>query len=141
MNRLFQAVSKQTEGLPFAFWILWLSILLDWTGKFVSIFLAFYLAEALKLEAGTVTILIALTGIASIPAPMIGGILADRVGHKQMVITGYVLTACSLIFLSSVGDVISLKRIFNIRLFELLLVLRCIFLVLKHLYLLLSITL
>lgn len=90
---------NRIPDLPSDFWFLFASILLDWMGKFTAIFLTLYLAEDQGLELTEITLIVTLHGAASVPAPMIGGILADRLGRHRTTYLGYWLTAPSLLLL------------------------------------------
>lgn len=92
-------VRHRLPDLPSDFWFLFASVLLDWMGKFIAIFLTLYLAEDQGLSVAEITLIVTLHGAASVPAPMIGGFLADRLGRHRTTYLGYWLTGCSLLLL------------------------------------------
>ncbi|MCI0713511.1 MAG: MFS transporter [Chloroflexi bacterium] len=96
---MISLVRNRIPDLPSDFWFLFASVLLDWMGKFIAIFLTLYLAEDQGLELAEITLIVTLHGAASVPAPMIGGILADRLGRHRTTYLGYWLTALSLLLL------------------------------------------
>ncbi len=96
------AVLTQTVEFPFAFWVLWGSILLDGLGKFVVTFLGLYLVKDRHFSIEQTTLIISAFGLASIPSALLGGILSDKLGHRNTVILGFFGAALAITLLGMV---------------------------------------
>ncbi len=70
----------------------------------VSVFVPLYLALSLRLDALTVTGMYTLFLAGSVPGPLIAGWIADRVGHRRVLVTTYVLAVVSLAVLLAAGS-------------------------------------
>jgi MFS family permease len=97
-----QAVLTKTGEFPFAYWVLWGSILLDGLGKFVITFLGLYLVKDRQFSIEQTTLIISAYGLASIPSALLGGVLSDKIGHRNTVIVGFWGAALTLSLLGMV---------------------------------------
>lgn len=62
----------------------------------LTTFVPLYLALVVNLDPGTVAAMYAVLVAGSVPAPIVAGFLADRVGHKAMLVATYVGGALAL---------------------------------------------
>src|SRR5262245_49608871 len=80
--RLPLFLQSRIGGLPRAFWALWTGAFVNRLGTMVAPFLAFYLTGVRGLSVGATGAVLALFGLGSIFAHVIGGVLTDRVGRR-----------------------------------------------------------
>lgn len=69
----------------------------------VTTFVPLYLALVLGLDTGTVALMYTLLLAGSVPAPIVAGWLAERVGHRPVLVVSYVLAAGSLALFVAAG--------------------------------------
>ena len=74
----------------------------------VSTFVPLYLARVLALDAGTVALMYTLLLAGSVPAPILAGRLADRYGHRPVLLGTYLLGSAALATLVLAGGSIPL---------------------------------
>lgn len=87
-------------GLPSGFWWLWTGQLINRAGGFVRPLLAFYISSGLGGSAELAGIVVAAIGIGSLVSGPLGGVLADRLGHKPTLVGGQLATAVSTVALA-----------------------------------------
>src|SRR3954471_14912787 len=71
------------RGLPRAFWILCCGALINQLGGFVVPFLAIYLTTVRQVGVEAAGFTVALHGMGSFASSPLGGVLADRIGHRR----------------------------------------------------------
>ncbi|WP_211481525.1 MDR family MFS transporter [Actinopolyspora xinjiangensis] len=86
--------------MPSGFWWLWAAQLINRACGFVMPLLAFYVTDELHLDAAFAGTVVAATGIGSLAAGPLGGILADRYGHKPTLVGAQVATGVSMTVLA-----------------------------------------
>jgi MFS family permease len=74
----------------------------------LSTFVPLYLALVVRLETGLVAAMYAVLLAGSVPAPLVAGWLADRVGHKPMLVATYLGGAFALVIFVLAGDQVPL---------------------------------
>ncbi len=87
------------SGLPPTFWWLWAGTLVNRAGAFVLPFLAFYLTDELDLTPSFVGLVLAGFGLGSVVASLVGGVLADRLGRRPVLLGSQLGTAATLLAL------------------------------------------
>ncbi len=88
---------QSAGGLPRPFWVLWAGTLVNRLGMFVEPFLALYLSSARHLSLAEVGGVLASYGAGSVPAQLIGGALADRIGRRATLTAGMLANAAALL--------------------------------------------
>ena len=69
----------------------------------VTTFVPLYLALVLRLDAATVALMYTLLLVGSVPAPIVAGWLAERAGHRPVLVGSYVLAAGSIALFVGAG--------------------------------------
>jgi MFS family permease len=92
------AVRALWGGLPSQFWLLWTGILVNRIGGFVLPLLALYLSRR-GLAPEQVGFTVALFGVGNVAGSQIGGVLADRIGRRRMLLLGLCTGALSMVAL------------------------------------------
>jgi MFS family permease len=87
------------SGLPSTFWWLWAGTLVNRAGAFVLPFLAFYLTDELDLTPSFVGLVLGAFGLGSTVAALVGGVLADRLGRRPVLLGSQISTAATLVAL------------------------------------------
>ena len=87
------------SGLPPTFWWLWAGTLVNRAGAFVLPFLAFYLTDELDLTPSFVGLVLGAFGLGSTVAALVGGVLADRLGRRPVLLGSQLGTAATLVAL------------------------------------------
>jgi MFS family permease len=98
-GRLRRMVGPTVSGLPPTFWWLWAGTLVNRAGAFVLPFLAFYLTDELALTPSFVGLVLAAFGLGSTLAALVGGVLADRLGRRPVLLGSQLSTAATLVAL------------------------------------------
>jgi MFS family permease len=86
------------QGLPAQFWLLWTGILINRIGGFVMPLLALYLSRR-GLSAEHVGFSVGLYGVGNVAGSQVGGVLADRIGRRRMLLVGLCSGAASMLAL------------------------------------------
>lgn len=92
------------SGLPATYWYLFAGTLIDRLGAFVVPFLALYLTRQRGLPVEQAALVVAANGAGGVPASLVGGALADRVGRKATIVLGLVLGALGVLLLGWVRE-------------------------------------
>jgi MFS family permease len=93
------ALGPTLSGLPTTFWWLWAGTLVNRAGAFVLPFLAFYLTDDLDLTPSYVGLVLGAYGLGSVVASLGGGVLADRLGRRPVLLGSQVSTAATMVAL------------------------------------------
>jgi MFS family permease len=99
VGSLRRLVAPTLAGLPTAFWWLWTGTLVNRAGAFVLPFLAFYLTDELDLTPSFVGLVLGAFGLGSVVASLLGGVLADRLGRRPVLLASQLSTAATLVAL------------------------------------------
>ena len=81
------------QGLPKEVYVLFLAKIINAMGSFVMPMLTIILTDAIGLSRQVAGMYISISGLLFIPASMIGGKLADTIGRKKVITSGYFLFA------------------------------------------------
>jgi MFS family permease len=90
-------VIRKWHGLPWAFWYLWLGVIVKCLGGFVVTFLAIYLTGARGFSVESAGFVVSLYGAGSLCAGPLGGALADRIGRRTTLLISLLGTALALL--------------------------------------------
>lgn len=99
MRVLARLIGPTVRGLPTTFWWLWAGTLVNRAGAFVLPFLAFYLTDELDLTPSFVGLVLGSYGLGSVAASIVGGVLADRLGRRPVLLASQLGTAVTLVAL------------------------------------------
>ena len=88
--RVFMRPFAVWRGYPKAYWYLLIGMLINGIAMFVLPFESIYLVQARHLPVGQASAIMAVYGIGSCVSALIGGLLADTVGRRPIIITGLV---------------------------------------------------
>ncbi|WP_162794465.1 MFS transporter [Nocardioides houyundeii] len=83
-------------GLPWAYWIVWVVVLVIAIGRFVPPLLATYLTTDRELPASSAGLIISVFGVGGVLSSLVGGYLADRYGHVPVVVWSQAASAGAL---------------------------------------------
>lgn len=104
MTPVRRALASTVSGLPRQFWWLWAGTLVNRAGAFVLPFLAFYLTDELGFSPSFVGLVLAAYGLGSVVASLAGGVLADRLGRRPVLLMSQLATAANLVALGLVTE-------------------------------------
>lgn len=93
MRAFRQAIQSTFSGFPPLFWWLQLGTLINRVGGFVVTFLSIYLTRERGLTIAQAGVVVALYGAGTIPAGLVGGTLADRLGRRTTLLLSLVASA------------------------------------------------
>ncbi|MDD3224871.1 MAG: MFS transporter [Clostridium sp.] len=85
------------RGLPRGMYVLFWAQVINRFGDFVMPFLALYLTEKMGVTESVAGIIVMMSSIITIPASMIGGKIADKVGRKKSFIYSQSIAAAALL--------------------------------------------
>ena len=91
MQRLRTLSTRWMEGLPRAYWFLWMGTVVNRTGGFVIPFLTLYLTTQRGYSVGAAALMVSLYGAGSFTANLIGGELTDRLGRRPVLLASLFL--------------------------------------------------
>jgi MFS family permease len=97
-----QWLDQTAGGLPRQFWFLWTNSLISRSGSYVIILLAIYLTGERGLSATYAGFVIGLWGAGGAVGTLVGGVLADRWGRKQTLLTALYGAAGAMVLLALV---------------------------------------
>ncbi|MFD7656091.1 MDR family MFS transporter [Actinosynnema sp. NPDC059797] len=95
-------------GLPRPFWVVWAGTLANRLGTMVLPFLSLYLTSDRGLSVTEAGAVLALVGIGQVFSPLIGGVLADRVGRRATLTGGLLATGAAMVAVGYATDVVVL---------------------------------
>ncbi|GAA1677667.1 MFS transporter [Fodinicola feengrottensis] len=96
-SRLRQVFTNAYGGLPRAFWVQWVGVLVNRLGTFVEPFLALYLTTARGLSIGQTGLILAIHGAGCLVGPVLGGFLADRLSRRVALAGSMVAAALAMV--------------------------------------------
>ncbi len=85
------------RDLPAAFWWLWTAQLVVWIGRFVVPYMTIFLTSAVGMSAGEAGLVVAAYGVGVVVSSLAGGVLADRVGRRRVLLAGELLSVVALV--------------------------------------------
>lgn len=100
MRWVRRTVGETVHGLPTTYWWLWAGTLVNRAGAFVIVFLAFYLTRGLGYSASFAGLALGAFGLGGTVATIAGGVLADRLGRRPMLLAANVAGAAVLLALA-----------------------------------------
>ncbi|MEW2544881.1 MFS transporter [Streptomyces sp. NPDC047002] len=89
------------SGLPRPFWWLWTGMLITSAGGFVLPFLAIYLTGQRGYSASFTGLTLAVFGVGSGIASLLGGVLADRLGRRTVLLASEALAVTGMVVLGT----------------------------------------
>jgi MFS family permease len=96
------------EGLPRAFWALWVGMLVNRAGSFVVPLLFVYLTQQRGLDLATAGLIASLFGAGSLAGTLLGGVLADRIGRRATMLFALCTSSLAMIALGLARDLFQL---------------------------------
>ncbi|QSB15335.1 MFS transporter [Natronosporangium hydrolyticum] len=90
-------IRETTQGLPRRFWYLWTGNLINRSGAFVTILLAFYLSRDRGFDSAYVGLVVGLIAAGGAVGVVIGGQLADRWGRRRSLLLAQSLAGVMLL--------------------------------------------
>jgi predicted MFS family arabinose efflux permease len=100
-QRLTGPLRSTMGGLPRPFWWLWAGMLITSAGGFVLPFLAIYLTDQRGYSASFTGLTLAMFGVGSGIASLLGGILADRLGRRVVLLASEALAVTGMVLLGT----------------------------------------
>jgi MFS family permease len=88
-----------TAGLPPAYWLLWIGTLVNRLGGLVIPFLTLYLTTQRAIPAGRAAFMVSLFGAGSFLAQMSGGVMADRLGRRPVMLMSFLIAPFAMVAL------------------------------------------
>jgi MFS family permease len=86
-------------GLPRTYWYLWSGMLMNRLGSFVVPFLSLYLTHERHLTVQRAGLVVSLYGLGNLCSGPVGGVLADRLGRRAMLILGLGASSAAMLHL------------------------------------------
>lgn len=96
MPRRASSPRPKPARLPYAFWIIWASLLINKAGGFVMVMMTIYLTEQRDLSLSMTGIVVGAHGAGAIGGMLTGGVLTDRIGRKKTIVTSMFATTAVL---------------------------------------------
>ncbi|WP_329459884.1 MDR family MFS transporter [Streptomyces sp. NBC_01497] len=100
-QRLAGPLRTAVSGLPRPFWWLWAGMLITSAGGFVLPFLAIYLTGERGYSASFTGLTLAVFGVGSGIASLLGGVLADRLGRRAVLLASEALAVTGMVVLGT----------------------------------------
>lgn len=87
------------RDLPAAFWWLWTAQLVVWIGRFVVPYMTIFLTSAVGMSAGQAGLVVAAYGVGVVGSSLTGGVLADRIGRRKVLLGSELLSVVVLVLI------------------------------------------
>lgn len=97
---LRRGLQVHTQGLPNAFWWLWLGSLVNRAGTFIEPFFVLYLTGPRHVSSQTAGVVLTVWGFGALLSQPIGGFFTDRFGRRSTLAASLTVTAATLFALS-----------------------------------------
>src|SRR5512142_278364 len=97
MNK--KSLSNLVEGLPPAYWLIWVGTLINRLGGFVIPFLTLYLTTQRAIPVSQAALMVSLFGAGSFISQLSGGELTDRLGRRPVMLLSFFITPIFMIIL------------------------------------------
>ncbi|WP_432501014.1 MDR family MFS transporter [Kineococcus arenarius] len=85
------------RDLPAAFWWLWTAQLVVWIGRFVVPYMTIFLTSSVGMSAGQAGLVVAAYGVGVVVSSLTGGVLADRIGRRKVLLGSELLSVLVLV--------------------------------------------
>jgi MFS family permease len=92
-------LASLTQGLPPAYWLLWVGTLINRMGGLVVPFLTLYLTSRRAIPPGQAAFMVSLFGAGSFLSQMTGGVLTDRLGRRPVMLMSFLLAPPAMVAL------------------------------------------
>src|SRR6478672_6526487 len=106
-GRRIPGMRSTFDGLPRTAWIIFTGTVVNRLGYVVTPFLVFYLGSR-GVRTEQVPYVLGALGAGNLIGPMVGGLLADRLGRRRTMLIGLVGTAVSQGLLYAAPDVLTM---------------------------------
>ncbi len=94
------ALASLVEGLPPAYWLLWVGTLINRLGTFVIPFLTLYLTTRRAIPVSQAALMVSLLGAGSFLSQLVGGELTDRLGRRPVMLISFFVTPAIMVTLA-----------------------------------------
>lgn len=85
------------RDLPATFWWLWTAQLVVWIGRFVVPYMTIFLTAQVGMSATEAGLVVAAYGVGVVVSSLAGGVLADRIGRRRVLIASELLSVVVLV--------------------------------------------
>ena len=99
-------VKLKAGSLPRVFWVLWVGTLLNRLGYVVQPFLALFLSTEWDLSPAVVGAVLSCFGLGALFSQPVGGYLADRFGHRRILVLGMLASAATMVVMPLAPNVV-----------------------------------
>lgn len=100
-RRLVTSLRPTVGGLPRSYWWLWGGMLITSAGGFVVPFLAIYLTTQRGYSASFTGLTLAVFGVGSGIASLLGGVFADRIGRRAVLLASEAFAVTGMVLLGT----------------------------------------
>ncbi|MFI2753621.1 MDR family MFS transporter [Cellulomonas sp. P22] len=90
-------VHTRLRDLPATFWWLWTAQLVVWIGRFVVPYMTIFLTSSIGMSAAGAGLVVAAYGVGVVVSSLAGGVLADRIGRRKVLIGSELLSVLVLV--------------------------------------------
>lgn len=101
-----KGIASLVEGLPPAYWLIWIGTLINRLGGFVIPFLTLYLTSQRQIPVSQAALMVSLFGAGSFIAQLTGGELTDRLGRRPVMLMSFFITPIFMIALGLARDLV-----------------------------------
>lgn len=104
MNK--KGLAALIEGLPPAYWLIWVGTLINRLGGFVIPFLTLYLTSQRAISVSQATFMVSFFGAGSFISQLSGGELTDRLGRRPVMLMSFFITPVFMIALGLAQNIV-----------------------------------
>ncbi|WP_066584235.1 MDR family MFS transporter [Cellulomonas timonensis] len=97
MTSVETAVHTRLRDLPATFWWLWTAQLVVWIGRFVVPYMTIFLTSSIGMSAAGAGSVVAAYGLGVVVSSLAGGVLADRIGRRKVLLGSELLSVLVLV--------------------------------------------
>ncbi|QCB92737.1 MDR family MFS transporter [Cellulomonas shaoxiangyii] len=107
-------VHTRLRDLPATFWWLWTAQLVVWIGRFVVPYMTIFLTSSIGMSAAGAGLVVAAYGVGVVVSSLLGGVLADRIGRRKVLIGSELLSVVVLIAIPMVDGAVLIALLLTV---------------------------
>ncbi|RLE15932.1 MAG: hypothetical protein DRJ08_03195 [Acidobacteria bacterium] len=109
IRKMWNRYIQSFKGLPGASWMLALVVLINRSGSMVLVFMVLYLVHEIGVSPAEAALAISLYGIGGMGGTVLGGWLADRLGHKKIQMMSLILNGLGFMALGHLHSLLAIQ--------------------------------
>ncbi|MCC2309444.1 MDR family MFS transporter [Cellulomonas chengniuliangii] len=114
MTPVETAAHTRLRDLPATFWWLWTAQLVVWIGRFVVPYMTIFLTSSIGMSAAGAGLVVAAYGVGVVVSSLAGGVLADRIGRRKVLLGSELLSVLVLVAIPLVDGALLIAALLTV---------------------------